>query len=60
MSFAFFVDIPKPTSDFQTPITFLLVDKNTKVWVFIFLDTRKILVIQGCGNSKIFYLSRDK
>ena len=39
MSSAFSVDFLEPTSDFQTPVTFLLVDKKHKVWVFIFLVT---------------------
>ena len=29
MSLDFFIDLIEPTSDFQTAITFLLVDKNT-------------------------------
>ena len=30
MSFAFSIDFLEPTSKFQMPVTFLLVDKNTK------------------------------
>ena len=37
MSSAFSIDFLEPNSEFQTPVTFLLVDKNIKVWVFIFL-----------------------
>ena len=34
MSFAFSIDFIELTSDFQTPVTFLLVDKNTKCILF--------------------------
>ena len=42
MSSAFFVDFPKPTSDFQTPITvtFLKVDKNA-----VFNKTKRNVII---------------
>ena len=30
MSSAFYIDFLEPTSEFQTPVTFLLADKNTK------------------------------
>ena len=30
MSSAFSIDFIEPTAEFQTPVTFLLVDKNTK------------------------------
>ena len=60
MSFAFSLDFLKPTSDFQMPITFLLVDKNTK-YGFRFLNlnliTRKILVIKLSGFAEIFTFS---
>ena len=49
MSSAFSVDFLEPTSDFQTPITILLVEKKDKVWVFIFL-----VRLQGkFGNCKL-------
>ena len=31
MSSAFSIDVLEPTSEFQMPVTFLLVDKNTKI-----------------------------
>ena len=35
--FAFSLHFLEPTSDFQTPITLLIVYKKNKVWVIIFL-----------------------
>ena len=42
MSSAFSIDFLEPTSEIQTPVTFLLVDKNTKcVYSFSKLDHKK-------------------
>ena len=41
MSSAFFVYFLEPTSKFQTPVTFLLEDKNTKCgYSFSYLDRK--------------------
>ena len=53
---AFSVDFLVPTSDFQTPITFLLVDKNTKCGhLFSYLD-RKENSLMKCA----FFASLDE
>ena len=42
MSSAFSIDFLEPTSDFQKPIAFLLVDKNTKCgYSFSLLDHKE-------------------
>ena len=44
MTSAFFIDFFEPTSDFQTTITFLFVDKNTKCgYIFSQLDCKEHL-----------------
>ena len=54
---AFSVDFLEPTSDFQTPITFLLVDKNTKCGYKFSKIARKILVIKLSRYAEIFSFS---
>ena len=44
MSSAFSIDFLEPASEFQTPVTFLLVDKNTKCgYSFSKLDLKENL-----------------
>ena len=50
---AFFIDFPEHTSEFQMPLTFLLVDKNTKLVPEV--DCKEILVISGF--AEIFTIS---
>ena len=58
MSSAFSLDFLKPTSDFQTPITFLFVDQNTKsVFIFLVRSQEKKMVIQLLGFAEIFTFS---
>ena len=58
MSFSFSIDFLEPTSEFQTPVTFLLVDKNTKCgYSFSKLDHKNILVIKLSGFAEIFTFS---
>ena len=55
MSSAFSVDFLEPTSDFQTPITFFLVEKKHKVGTHFFnWIARKILVIKLLGFAENF------
>ena len=54
MSSAFSIDSLEPTSEFQTPVTFLLVDKNTKCGYSFSLIARKIKM---SGFAEIFTIS---
>ena len=59
MSFAFLVDFLEPTLDFQTPIMFLLEDKNTKYgYLFSKLDCKKNLEIDLSGFVEILKQER--
>ena len=54
MSSAFSIDFLEPISDFQTSITFLLVDKTQSVGThFLNKMARKILVIKLSGFAEI-------
>ena len=54
MSSAFSVDFLEPTSDFQTPITFFLVEKTQSGYSFFNWIARKILVIKLLGFAENF------
>ena len=56
MSSAFSIDFLEPTSEFQMPVTFLLVDKNTKCGYTFSKIARKNLVIKlsGFADSSTF------
>ena len=56
MFLVFSADFIESTSDIQTPITVLLVDKSTKFWVLFFLNwiVRNVLVINLSGFAEIF------
>ena len=58
MSSAFSIDFLEPTSEFQTLITFLLVDKTQSVGIHILSwITRKILAIILLGFAEFFTFS---
>ena len=58
MSSAFSIDFLEPTSDFQMPVTFLLVDKNIKcVYSFSKFDRKENLVIKLSEFAEIFTFS---
>ena len=58
MSSAFSVCFLEPTSEFQTPVTFLLVAKTQSVGIhFLSKITRNILVINLSGFAEIFTFS---
>ena len=59
MSSAFSIDFLEPTSEFQTHVTFLLVDKNTKGgYLFLSWIAKKILVTSKvCRDLLKFSLS---
>ena len=49
MSSAFFIDFLEPTSEFQMPVTFLLVDKKTKCgYSFSYLDRKENFDLSNC------------
>ena len=58
MSSAFSIDFIEPTSEFQTPVTFLFVDKTQGLDIhFLSKITRKNLVIKLSGFAEIFIFS---
>ena len=58
MSSAFSIDFFEHTSEFQTPVTFYLVKKNTKYGnSFSKLDCKENLVIKLWGFAEIFTFS---
>ena len=58
MSSAFSIDFLEPTSEFQTHVTFLLVDKTQSVGIhFLSWIARKMLVIKLSGFAEIFTVS---
>ena len=60
MSSAFSTDFLEPTSEFQTPVTFLLVDKKQSVGIhFLSLIARTILVmhVRFSAFTEIFTFS---
>ena len=55
---AFSIDFLEPTSEFQTPVTFLLEYKNTKCgYSFSSSDPQKILIIKWPEFAEIFTFS---
>ena len=58
MCSAFSIDFIGPTPEFQTPLTFLLVDKTQSVDInFLSYIARTILVIKFSGFAEIFTFS---
>ena len=58
MSSVFSIDFLEPTSEFQTPVTFLLVDKTQSVGIhFLSWIARNILVIKLSGFAEFFTFS---
>ena len=58
MSSAFTIDFLEPTSEFQTPVIFLLVDKNKKCWYSLSsLDRKENFGTKLSGFAEIFTFS---